>query len=62
MDIRPGDQRAVRQIDGWLRSWRATGHPAIRERIILAHQGLAERPAEALEASLEELTGVADSG
>jgi hypothetical protein len=52
----------TRQIDGWFRSWRATGHPAIRERIILAHLGLAERPAEALEASLEELTGVADSG
>lgn len=62
MDIRPGDQRAVRQIDGWFRSRRATGHPAIRERIILARLRLAERLAEALEACLEELTGVADSG
>jgi hypothetical protein len=43
MDVRPGDQRAVRQIDEWFRSWQATGDPAIRERIILAHLGLAER-------------------
>ena len=43
MDVRPGDQRAVRQIEEWFRSWQATGDPAIRERIILAHLGLAER-------------------
>jgi RNA polymerase sigma-B factor len=43
MDVRPGDQRAVRQIDEWFRSWQQTGDPAIRERIILAHLGLAER-------------------
>ena len=42
-DVRPGDQQAVRQIEEWFRTWQATGDPAVRERIILAHLGLAER-------------------
>jgi RNA polymerase sigma-B factor len=42
-DVRPGDQQAIRQIEEWFRTWQATGDPAVRERIILAHLGLAER-------------------
>lgn len=42
-DVRPGDQQAVRQIEEWFRTWHTTGDPDIRERIILAHLGLAER-------------------
>jgi RNA polymerase sigma-B factor len=43
MDVRPGDQDAVRQVEAWFQTWQATGDPAVRERIILAHLGLAER-------------------
>ena len=42
-DVRPGDQEAVRQVEEWFCIWRATGDPAVREQIILAHLGLAER-------------------
>ena len=42
-DVRPGDQHAVRQIEEWFRTWQATGDPGVRERIILAHLGVAER-------------------
>jgi RNA polymerase sigma-B factor len=43
VDVLPGDQRAIDQIEQWFRRWHATGDPAIRERIILAHLGLVER-------------------
>jgi RNA polymerase sigma-B factor len=42
-DVRPGDHRAVRQVEEWFCIWQATGDPAVREQIILAHLGLAER-------------------
>jgi RNA polymerase sigma-B factor len=42
-DVRPGDQRAVAQVEEWFRTWHATGDPTVRERIILAHLGVAER-------------------
>jgi RNA polymerase sigma-B factor len=43
VDVRPGDQRAIEQIEEWFRTWHAAGDPTVRERIILAHLGLAER-------------------
>jgi RNA polymerase sigma-B factor len=42
-DVRPGDQQAIEQVEEWFETWHATGDPSIRERIILAHLGLAER-------------------
>jgi RNA polymerase sigma-B factor len=42
-DVRHGDRRAAAQVGEWFRTWQATGDPAIRERIILAHLGMAER-------------------
>jgi RNA polymerase sigma-B factor len=42
-DVRPGDQRAVAQVEEWFQTWYASGDPSVRERIILAHLGLAER-------------------
>jgi RNA polymerase sigma-B factor len=42
-DVRLGDRRATAQVEEWFRTWQATGDPAIRERIILAHLGVAER-------------------
>jgi RNA polymerase sigma-B factor len=43
LDIRPGDEDAVNQVEQWFQAWHASGDPAIRERIILAHLRLAER-------------------
>ena len=42
-DVRPGDQHAIAQVEEWFQEWHATGNDAVRERIILAHLGLAER-------------------
>jgi DNA-directed RNA polymerase specialized sigma subunit len=43
LDVRPDDQDAAEQVEAWFREYHATGDPAIRERIILAHLGLADR-------------------
>lgn len=43
LEVRPGDGEAVEQVEEWFRTYKATGDPAIRERIILAHLGLADR-------------------
>jgi RNA polymerase sigma-B factor len=43
VDVRPGDQRAVAQVEEWFRAWHASGDATVRERIILAHLGVAER-------------------
>jgi RNA polymerase sigma-B factor len=43
IDVRPGDQEAVKQVEEWFLAYHATRDPAIRERIILAHLGLADR-------------------
>jgi RNA polymerase sigma-B factor len=42
-DVRPGDQHAAEQVEAWFTAWHASGDAAVRERIILAHLGLAER-------------------
>lgn len=43
LDVRPGDQDAIEQVERWFHAYQATGDLAIRERIILAHLGLADR-------------------
>src|SRR6266516_5072374 len=43
LDVRLGDDEAVEQVEEWFRVYHATRIPAIRERIILAHLGLADR-------------------
>jgi RNA polymerase sigma-B factor len=43
LEVRPGDLDAVRQVEEWFEDYHASGDPAIRERIILAHLGLADR-------------------
>jgi RNA polymerase sigma-B factor len=43
LDVLPGDNDAVQQVEQWFRDYHATGDPAVRERIILAHLGLADR-------------------
>jgi RNA polymerase sigma-B factor len=43
VDVRPGDQEAATQVEGWLRDYATSRDPALRERIILAYLGLADR-------------------
>jgi RNA polymerase sigma-B factor len=43
VDVRPGDKDVVAQVEEWFHAYHATGDPAIRERIISAHLGLADR-------------------
>ena len=43
LDVRPGDEEAVAEVEQWFGDYRASGDPAVRERIILAHLGLTER-------------------
>lgn len=66
MDVRPGDQDAVKQVEEWFHAYHATRDPAIRERIILAHLGLADRLAARFRrsrgTSYEDLVQVARVG
>ena len=45
-DVLPGDERAVDRVEGWFRQYAATRDPGIREQIIVAYLGLADRLAE----------------
>jgi RNA polymerase sigma-B factor len=45
-DVRPGDERAVDRVEGLFRRYAATRDPELRERIIVAYLGLADRLAE----------------
>jgi RNA polymerase sigma-B factor len=66
MDVRPGDDEAVEQVEEWFRLYHATRSPAVRERIILAHLGLADRLAARIGArrgiSYEDLVQTARVG
>jgi hypothetical protein len=44
--VRPGDTAAASEVDGWLCDYAASRDPALRERIILAYLGLADRLAD----------------
>jgi RNA polymerase sigma-B factor len=41
--VAPGDELAVRRVDTWLRAYATTRDPAVRERIIHAYLGMADR-------------------
>jgi RNA polymerase sigma-B factor len=43
LDVHPRDAAAVEQVEEWFRTYHDTHNAAIRERIILAHMGLADR-------------------
>jgi RNA polymerase sigma-B factor len=43
MDVRPGDQDAATAVEGWLGEYATSRDPVLRERIILAYLGLADR-------------------
>ena len=50
-DVLPGDDLAVDRVEGWFRQYVATRDPDIREKIIVAYLGLADRLAERYRAS-----------
>ena len=43
VDVQPGDLEAATAVDGWLREYATSRDPALRQRIILAYLGLADR-------------------
>jgi RNA polymerase sigma-B factor len=43
VQVSPGDQEAATQVEEWLQAYAASRDPELRERIILAYLGLADR-------------------
>jgi RNA polymerase sigma-B factor len=43
VEVRPGDQEAATEVEAWLRVYATSRDPQLRERIILAYLGLADR-------------------
>jgi RNA polymerase sigma-B factor len=43
LDVRPGDQDAATAVEGWLREYATSRDSVLRQRIILAYLGLADR-------------------
>jgi RNA polymerase sigma-B factor len=51
VEVRPGDRRAAEQVDSWFQDYRRTHDPEVRNRIICAYIGLADRLAERFRSS-----------
>jgi RNA polymerase sigma-B factor len=66
VDVRPGDQAAASQVEGWLQEYATSRDPRLRELIILAYLGLADRVAGRYRNSrgttLEDLVQTARAG
>jgi RNA polymerase sigma-B factor len=66
VDVRPGDQEAATQVEEWLRDYAISRDPELREQIILAYLGLADRLARRYRQSRgttpEDLTQTARAG
>jgi RNA polymerase sigma-B factor len=43
LDVRPGDEDAATAVEGWLREYATSRDPVLRQEIILAYLGLADR-------------------
>ena len=43
VDVRPGDRAAATEVERWLQDYAISRDPALRDRIILAYLGLADR-------------------
>ena len=65
-EVRPDDEEAVQRVEGWFREFAEHRDPGLRERIILAYMGLADRLAERYRGNrsvpLEDLRQVARLG
>jgi RNA polymerase sigma-B factor len=66
LEVRPEDDAAVQRVEQWFRAYAAHRDPALRERIILAYLGLADRLAERYRSNrsipIEDLRQVARLG
>jgi len=66
LEVRPDDQAAATAVEGWLQAYATSRDPQLRERIILAYLGLADRVAGRYRHSrgttLEDLTQTARAG
>jgi RNA polymerase sigma-B factor len=66
LEVRPEDEVAVRRVEEWFRDYAQSRDPALREQIILAYLGLADRLAERYRGNravaLEDLRQVARLG
>jgi RNA polymerase sigma-B factor len=66
IDVRPGDQQATTAVDAWLQEYATSRNPQLRQQIILAYLGLADRLANRYRTSrgttLEDLTQTARAG
>jgi RNA polymerase sigma-B factor len=66
LDVRPEDELAVQRVEQWFRDYARDRDPVVRERIILAYLGLADRLAERYRSNravaLEDLRQVARLG
>jgi RNA polymerase sigma-B factor len=66
VEVRPDDEAAVQLVEEWFRAYQERADPAIRERIILAYLGLADRLAERYRSNrsvpIEDLRQVARLG
>jgi hypothetical protein len=56
MCVRPGDMAAATEVDGWLCEYASSRDRVLRERIILAYLGLADRLAERYRTSRSAMT------
>jgi RNA polymerase sigma factor (sigma-70 family) len=66
LEVRPEDEVAVQRVEQWFRDYAQNRDPVLRERIILAYLGLADRLADRYRSnravSLEDLRQVARLG
>jgi RNA polymerase sigma-B factor len=66
LDVRPGDQDAATRVERWLQDYATSRDPVLREQIILAYLGMADRLASRYRHSRgttpEDLTQTARTG
>jgi RNA polymerase sigma-B factor len=66
LDVRPGDQSAATEVERWLQDYATSRDPMLREQIILAYLGMADRLASRYRHSRgttpEDLTQTARAG
>jgi RNA polymerase sigma-B factor len=66
VDVQPGDQTAATAVEEWLQAYATSRDPQLRERIIVAYLGLADRLASRYRSSrgttTEDLTQTARAG
>jgi RNA polymerase sigma-B factor len=66
VEVRPGDRKAAERVDAWFRDYQRSHDPELRDRIICAYIGLADRLAERFRSSrgttIEDLVQTARTG